>query len=202
MVWHPFWLPVSLIILPQRCWNIFPGVDSAIYYHCAHYPQQEKGDNNSNYINYHAYLWLIIILCNYHAYLWLIIILCNCHAYLWLDCVGGDVIEIAEDATTPETKWWIKDLQLFLSDRNALLTGKDLTEALMNAVQTLLHHQFPRVKGLQDTGLSHYLSFTTTKRNAVQIFHIDLRKLGHFNFIFCFSCWPFLRIGSVGREII
>ena len=92
-------------------------------------------------------------------------------------CVGGDVIEITEDATTPETKWWIKDLQLALSDRNALLSGKDLTEALMNAVQMLLHHQFPRVKGLQDTGLSRYLSFTTTKRNAVQIFYIDLRKL-------------------------
>jgi hypothetical protein len=90
---------------------------------------------------------------------------------------GGDVIEISEDATTPETKWWIKDLQSALSDRNALLSGKDVTETLMNAVQTLLHHQFPRVKGLQDMGLSHYLSFTSTKRNAVQIFHVDLRKL-------------------------
>ena len=41
----------------------------------------------------------------------------------------------------------------------------------------LLHHQFPRVKGLQDTGLSRYLSFSKTKRNAVQIFHVELRKL-------------------------
>ena len=99
---------------------------------------------------------------------------------LYANLLDGDVIEINEDATTPEhlgTKWWIKDLQLALSDRNALLSGKDLTEAIMNAVQMLLHHQFPRVKGLQDTGLSRFLSFSTTKRNAVQIFHVELRKL-------------------------
>ena len=27
------------------------------------------------------------------------------------------------------------------------------------------------------------------------------RCLGHFNLIFCFSGWPFLRIGSVGRLV-
>ena len=101
-------------------------------------------------------------------------------------------------------------MQLFLSDRNALLSGKDLTEALMNAVQTLLHHQFPRVKGLQDTSLSHYLSFTTTKRNTVQIFHIDLRKLYNQYCLVCgqtaslkFNCMPpqsFIQIQS-GPEI-
>ena len=69
------------------------------------------------------------------------------------------------------------DLQLARKDLNTLLSGKDLTEAIINAAQMLLHHQFPRVKGLQDTGLSRYLSFSKTKRNAVQIFHVELRKL-------------------------
>ena len=58
---------------------------------------------------------------------------------------------------------WISDLQLALSDRNALLTGKDLTEAIMNAAQMLLHHQFPQVKGLQDTGLSFSFIFNNEK---------------------------------------
>ena len=75
----------------------------------------------------------------------------------YANLLDGDVIEINEDATTPEhlgTKWWIKDLQLALSDRNALLSGKDLTEAIMNAVQMMFQNQFPRVKGLRDTGFS------------------------------------------------
>ena len=94
--------------------------------------------------------------------------------------LGNAVIEIDEHATTPEhvrIKWWIKDLQLALSDRNALLSGRELTESIINASQMLLHHQFPRVKGLQDTALSHHMSFTPTRRNAVQIFHVKLSKL-------------------------
>ena len=108
-----------------------------------------------------------------HTVVYIIIIVYNHYANI-LDC---DVIEINEDSVSPESKWWIKDLQLALSDRNALLSGKDLTEAIINAVHMLLHHQHPQVKGLQDTGLSRFLSFSKTKRNAVQIFHVELSKL-------------------------
>ena len=76
-------------------------------------------------------------------------------------------------------------MQLYLSDRNALLSGKDLTEAIINAVQTLLHYQFPCMKGLQDTGLSRFLSFSTIERNAVQIFHVEMRKLSMINALAC-----------------
>ena len=94
--------------------------------------------------------------------------------------IGDSVIEVDENATTPEhvrIKWWIKDLHLALSDRNALLSGKELTDAIINASQKLLHHQFPRVKGLQETTLSQGLSFVPTRKNAVQIFHVQLCKL-------------------------
>ena len=72
--------------------------------------------------------------------------------------------------------WWIKDLQLALSDRNALLSGKELTDAIIHTSQTLLHHQFPKVKGLQDTTLSHLLSFAPARRNSVQILKFQVLR--------------------------
>ena len=87
--------------------------------------------------------------------------------------IGDAVIEINENATTPE-RVRIKDLHLALSDRNALLSGKELTDAIINASQKLLHHQFPRVKGLQETTLSQGLSFVPTRKNAIQIFYVQV----------------------------
>ena len=80
-------------------------------------------------------------------------------------CVTADdtFIEVDDNAITPEhlqTKWWIKELHLAISDRNALLSGGELTDSI-NASQWLLAHQYPRVKGFQDTFHSQLLSFSS-----------------------------------------
>ena len=80
---------------------------------------------------------------------------------------------INDDSRDPDEKWWIKDLQLYESDYNVLISGKELTGGIINAAHKLLAQQFPRIKGFQSTIHCHHLYFTSVSDTikSVQILH-------------------------------
>ena len=65
----------------------------------------------------------------------------------------------------------IKNLQLFKSDQDVLIHGKELTDALIDAAQNLLRKNYPRINGLQPPSLAPLLQFNPTPTRAVQIHH-------------------------------
>lgn len=89
-----------------------------------------------------------------------------------------ETIYVSENAPSPKHEWWIKSLHLYKSDRNQLLDGKKLNDALINACQKLLSQQFPKVVGFEDTirGLS-LKKFTLKEfaQHGVQILHIGMK---------------------------
>ena len=56
------------------------------------------------------------------------------------------------------------------SDRQCLLSGKELNDSLINAAQTLLAAQYPQIKGFQNTNCERYLNFLNLPKNCVQFF--------------------------------
>ena len=83
-------------------------------------------------------------------------------------------IIVDEHAPTPEkarNPAWIKSLQLFKSDQDVLIHGKELTDALIDAAQNLLRKNYPRINGLQPPSLAPLLQFNPTPTRAVQIHH-------------------------------
>ena len=83
-------------------------------------------------------------------------------------------IIVDEHAPTPEkvrNPAWIKSLQLFKSDQDVLIHGKELTDALIDAAQNLLRKNYPCINGLQPPSLAPLLQFNPTPTQAVQIHH-------------------------------
>lgn len=70
------------------------------------------------------------------------------------------------------TDYWIKKLNLYTTDYEALQT-KEITGNIVNAAQSLLKKQFPLVQGFEDTVLAHHLKFSAIKPGAlsVQVLH-------------------------------
>ena len=66
---------------------------------------------------------------------------------------------------------WIKSLQLFKSDQDVLIHGKELTDPLIDAAQKLLSKKYPHINGLQSPSLAPLLQFDPTPTRAVQIHH-------------------------------
>lgn len=88
------------------------------------------------------------------------------------------VIVVDENQLTSMTTkqdFWLEYLALSASDKDRLLTGRELTDSLMNASQNLLQSQFPNCCGFQDVNLGSLLSFSPVSiKNggvAVQILH-------------------------------
>ena len=69
--------------------------------------------------------------------------------------------------------WWIKALTLYEDDKEILLGDKEVTDGIINAVQSLLSVQFQHIAGFQDTILGHNLNFKSVDPNvsSVQILH-------------------------------
>lgn len=69
------------------------------------------------------------------------------------------------------SKWWIKELQLYESDREMLLDDVAISDAIINAAQKLLKSQYPDFAGFQSTLLGGSLEFRPISRGwkSVQI---------------------------------
>ena len=69
--------------------------------------------------------------------------------------------------------WITESLQLFNSDQDVLIHGKELTGALIesDAAQKLLSKKYPHINGLQSPSLAALLQFNPTPTHAVQIHH-------------------------------
>ena len=70
-----------------------------------------------------------------------------------------------------QSKYWIKDLGLYMSDRESLNDGEWLTDAVINAAQLVLKNQFA-VGGLQDTNHGHTLTYDIVRQEFIQILNV------------------------------
>ena len=103
--------------------------------------------------------------------------LCNLNDIL--DYSADTVIVVDDSQHTPEQvkpKWWLQHFQLASADLDRLLTGQELTDAIMNAAQKMFQSQFPDCQSLQDVTLGTLLMFAPLPRTqvgipAVQILH-------------------------------
>ena len=62
-------------------------------------------------------------------------------------------------------------MQLFVADRQSIVAGEWLTDAVIDAAQVLLKEHFPEMGGLQRTTLGHTLTY------AVERGEFDMCKL-------------------------
>ena len=56
--------------------------------------------------------------------------------------------------------WWIKELNLYMADKEYIENGSQVSDNVINAVQTLLKHQFSHILGFQNTLLGYSLKFS------------------------------------------
>ena len=90
-----------------------------------------------------------------------------------------------------QPRHWMKEFDLYVSDRISILSGEWLTDAVINCWQTLLKEQYPHIGGLQKTGLGDTLTYRIETGEFVQIMNdsgthwITVSNLGclpnHFN---------------------
>ena len=70
---------------------------------------------------------------------------------------------------------WIKNLNLFKSDKKCLESDADVSDKVINAAQALLHLQFPHVSGFQNTLLGEKLKFSSISNFPIlQIIHTGM----------------------------
>ena len=68
--------------------------------------------------------------------------------------------------------WWIRELNLYMSDKDCLENGSEVTDNIINAAQILLKHQFHHIAGFQNTLLGYHLQFVSiSSLPAIQILH-------------------------------
>ena len=82
------------------------------------------------------------------------------------------MIDLTKEADVPPIKFWIKDLCLFPSDKQVLLNGDWLTDAIITAGQKLLLADYPHVGGLQPACLAQKFQFNVQRGNFVQILNV------------------------------
>ena len=81
-----------------------------------------------------------------------------------------DVCVISDNDPDPVLNWWIKSLYLYESDKRIIDEGKELSDSIVNAAQSLLSKQFPQFAGFQNTVLGENLKFKSVARvKSVQI---------------------------------
>lgn len=69
-------------------------------------------------------------------------------------------------------RYWIKDLMLYVSDRQSIVSGEWLTDAVIDCSQVLLKNQYPHVGGLQMTTLGLLLRYSIETGEFVQILNV------------------------------
>ena len=63
-------------------------------------------------------------------------------------------------------------MQLFVADRQSIVAGEWLTDAVIDAAQVLLKEHFPEMGGLQRTTLGHTLTYAVERGEFVQIVNV------------------------------
>ena len=71
----------------------------------------------------------------------------------------------------PKRKYWIKDPLVYDSDKEHMVNGKEIRDALVAAAMKILHEQYPTSDGLQSPILAVRLQFDQAKKPAVQILY-------------------------------
>ena len=74
------------------------------------------------------------------------------------------------------TNWWIRCLELRMTDKICLQLGEDLNDIIINAAQRLLHDQYSRIHGFQNTILGVNLLMKPQQMGSlsVQILHTGI----------------------------
>ena len=69
-------------------------------------------------------------------------------------------------------KWWIKSLHLYQADQINIETGKELSDTVVNAAQSIFSHQYPHISGFQNTLLGQTLKFRSVSNDtpSVQVY--------------------------------
>ena len=91
----------------------------------------------------------------------------------------------AKKQQTREQRYWIKSLALYVSDRQHLLSGEWLSDAVINCAQDLLKTSYPDTGGLQKTTLAFTLSYAVEKGEYVQIMRTQEIIIG----LYCIKYW-------------
>ena len=69
-------------------------------------------------------------------------------------------------------RYWTKEMQLFVADRQSIVAEEWLTDAVIDAAQVLLKEGFPEMGGLQRTTLGHTLTYAVERGEFVQIVNV------------------------------
>lgn len=75
--------------------------------------------------------------------------------------------------------WWIKELYLYESDRDTLFEDVELSDAVINAAQTLLKAHYD-IAGFQNTLLGDRLKFRPISRYSKSV---QIMNTGEYNMI-------------------
>ena len=86
------------------------------------------------------------------------------------------MVYVSDSDTDPVVNWWIEDLCLYETDKEVLLSQRELTDNIINAAQALLSTQFPTIGGFQNTLSGNKLKFKPVPReiSSIQIHHTGM----------------------------
>lgn len=102
----------------------------------------------------------------------------DCFLY-YADCG----IVISDGDADLNAKWWLEDLHLYESDRDDLLNGLELSDAVINASQCIMKRQFSHIQGFQSTLLSQNLKFKPFSRGIGSVQILNAGMYVHFIFV-------------------
>lgn len=120
-------------------------------------------------------------------------------------CMHVNSYERPLNKTSTTCTYWIKELGLYTSDCESIQHMHGwLTDAVINAAQTLLKRQHPDVGGLQNTNLGRNLTFAIERGTFVQMLHVHGNHWITISNMFCKSneidIFDSLNIGSISKE--
>ena len=92
--------------------------------------------------------------------------------YFTISSLSIECVDLTNKEDVP-TIYWIQELTLFPSDKNSLINGSWLSDALITAGQKLLKDAYPHIGGLQPTILGMTLAFEVQRKQFVQVLHIN-----------------------------
>jgi len=102
----------------------------------------------------------------------------------YVDLTDHDIVSVR---TCRKQRYWVKELQLFVSDRQSIVYGGWLTDAVIDAAQELIKERFPEIGGLQRTTLGQTLTYAVERGEFVQILNV---RGNHWITISSIGCAP------------
>lgn len=96
---------------------------------------------------------------------------CTMNSISKLGSAAVDLVNCKEEPDN-NTKYWIKDMNLFTTDKLSLLKGKWVGDTIITACQNLLKKQNPHIGGLEPTVLGQCFQFNIQRNEFVQVLHV------------------------------